>query len=250
MTNIYLIEDNLAHLTYIKKTVEKHKQKNGISYHIHEVIDIVNFNKKIVRTTILDSDVFFIDIKLSQYFNGVDLAEKIRLNNSKCLIIFITSEENRTLEVINKNISPFGYIIKSASNIDSIDTQLVKILDKIRLIQTEKNDILRFKSLNDDLLISLSEINYLTTIKGNRFHTYLQTVEGEHIINHSFANVKKMPFPDYFIVSLKSYIINTHQLKSLNRKSGEITFKNDYKLYLSPLLVSKLTKLVDFSIFI
>ncbi|WP_142956914.1 LytR/AlgR family response regulator transcription factor [Enterococcus faecalis] len=244
MTKIYLIEDDLTHLTYIKKTISMHLNSENMTYSIQEILDIAKFKKNISQTQISDNDIFFIDIQLSQYFNGIDLAAIIRAMNSNCFIIFLTGEKNRTLEVINKNISPFGYIIKSNNNIQTIELQLIEMLNKIYVIQTEDNTLIRFKSFNEDLLISLSEINYLTTIKGDRFHTYMQTAEEEHIINDSFVNIKKISFPEYYITSFKSYIINTHQIKSLSRKSGEVIFKNNHTLYLSPLLISKLIKLL------
>lgn len=241
MANIYLIEDNLVHLTYLKKKILEYLKKNSLLYSINEIVKIEKFYRDISSFNISETDIFFIDIQLSQYFNGVDLAKKIRNYNSNCFIIFITSENDRGIEIINSNISPFGYIVKDSNDIERINKQIYDLLIKIHDITSNKDNIIVFKNYNRNLLFTFDEIYYFSTIKNNRYQTYLQTYREEYILNGSFATIKKNKFPDYY-VRFKSYIINVHQIKIVEQKIGKIIFRNNKELYLSQLLVTKLLK--------
>lgn len=238
MSNIYLIDDNLVHLTYMKKRVLNYIEKKNLDYAVNEVVNIGDFYSKISTYNILDTDTFFIDIQLRQYFNGIDLAEKIRNINLNCLIIFITGETDKSLEIIKRSISPFGYIVKRAND---IETQIDEMLDKVIHVISDQKDIFIFKNFKRDLLFIAKEINYFCTIKGNRYQIYLQTYNGDYVINESFANVKKRAFPEYYII-FKSYIINSYQIRLIDHKNGKIVFKNNKELYLSSLMLNKLLK--------
>lgn len=245
VASIYIIEDNLTHLKYIKKRLTNFIGEIDYIYQVKEVVNREGFYKKLSYKNILDNDVFFVDIQLNSYFNGIDLAKKIRLNNSRCFIIFLTAEESKGMEIINKNIEPFGYIIKNFNKNNNVDEQIDKIMRKIIYRITDQKDIIVLKNFNNNLLISFSEINYFSTVKGNRHNSYLQTYDTEYILSESFFNIKKNKFPNYYIDTLKSYIINTHQIKSIDRKLGKIIFKNNKELYLSSLLTSKISKKVS-----
>ncbi|OQO69582.1 hypothetical protein BH747_09945 [Enterococcus villorum] len=242
MASIYLIEDNFTHLTYIKKKLREYISNLHQTYIVNEIVSIDKFYNEISASTILDNDIFFIDIQLNKYFNGIDLAKKLRANNENCLIIFLTAEESKGLEIINENIIPFGYIVKDPNKMEQIDEQLNRIMRQINYKISHQKETIIVKNFDKNLFIFLTEINYFSTIKDNRHYSYLQTYEKEYILNESFVNIKKNIFPDYYIVTLKSYIINTHQIKLIERRLGKLIFKNNKELYLSPLLIGKILK--------
>ncbi len=56
--------------------------------------------------------IFFLDIDLNAYYSGIELGEMLREKNAKCKIVYLTSHPNKAIAVINRNITPSGYLIK------------------------------------------------------------------------------------------------------------------------------------------
>ena len=72
----------------------------------HAVFEFVKNND------IRSSDIFFLDIDLNAYHSGIGLGEMLREKNAKCKIVYLTSHPNKAIAVINRNITPSGYLIK------------------------------------------------------------------------------------------------------------------------------------------
>lgn len=72
--------------------------------------------------------IFFLDIDLNAYYSGIELGEMLREKNAKCKIVYLTSHPNKAIAVINRNITPSGYLIKEFTyeKIKNIQSYLLK----------------------------------------------------------------------------------------------------------------------------
>ncbi|EPI04321.1 response regulator receiver domain protein [Enterococcus faecalis 13-SD-W-01] len=239
MYKIYIIEDQLVHQKFIEETINKFIKQANISAKIISVESISTFVKELPVFDITNVDIFFIDINLKRHYTGIDIAEWIRHTNPLCKIIFITNDKDQSMTIITRNIVPFDYIQKN-SNLVDMREKIHNTLKKIFFtFQLDPEEILILAVQKEDQLFAFSHINYIQTIKEDRFRVYLQTTSQELLINESFSDIKKIKFPKYFLF-LKSYILNLRQINSLNRTSGIVTFKNGSEIYFGNKIMKKL----------
>ncbi|OQO69586.1 hypothetical protein BH747_09965 [Enterococcus villorum] len=245
MQNIFIIEDNFLHRKFIENVIHEFTENYKIVVQINAIESVYHFTKKIAKSTISDLDIFFVDIDLNTQYSGVDIAEKIREKNVFCTIIFITSSNDKGIEIISRNITPFDYIHKSGLDITTTKQQIQETLQKVfKNLQATCHKFLVLKNNHENQIFSYTDINYIQTIKGDRSRIYLQTVDQEYLLNENFATIKNKYFPNYFLF-LKSYIINLNQIKSINRKIGIITFTSGTEIYASIKILSKITNALE-----
>lgn len=239
MQRIYIIEDQLLHQKFIAETISDFIKRSYISAEVVPIKSVNSFIKEIHLLDITDIDIFFIDIDLRHQYTGINIAEWIRYTNSFCKIIFITNYEDQSKAIVTRNIIPFDYIHKSICLSDmrkKIHTTLKKLFFSL---QINTGEILILSVQKERQVFAFSHINYIQTIKEDRFRVYLQTTSQELLINESFSDIKKLKFPKYFLF-LKSYIINLRQIKALNRKLGIIIFKNGSEIYFGHKVIKKI----------
>lgn len=66
---------------------------------------------------------------MNAYYSGIELGEMLREKNAKCKIVYLTSHPNKAIAVINRNITPSGYLIKEFTyekNKKNIQSYLLK----------------------------------------------------------------------------------------------------------------------------
>ncbi|OQO89236.1 hypothetical protein BH739_01290 [Enterococcus casseliflavus] len=246
MQKIYILEDTLSHQRFFQTEILNFKNTYSLSLDIISINNFSTFIDELTRENLNDTDVFFIDIDLHHYFSGIDIAEKIRSFNSYCKIIFITSSADKALEIITKNITPFDFIEKSGKNIADTKNRLQETLKKcFQTIQQNTQQFLTLKRNSQEQIFSFADITYIETIKESRYRIYLQTLTEEYILNDSFSKIRQFDFPNYYLTSLKSYIINLKQIESLNKNLGIVTFKNNSELYVSSRIMKKITEALN-----
>ena len=244
-SSVYLIEDDFSFRTLTKNTLLK-KIKNKITYLNLNVIEVNNINtfyKNIANMVIGDFDIFLVDIQLQTYVDGLDFGAQIRKNNTECKIIYLTSVDNKAIQIINQGIAPEAYLMKEL-DAEIMEFELYDIFKKIELEyivnhKTSGKTIL-LNSKDRSFLILLNDILYISVLPGLRNTLLLKTEAKEIIIDGSINKLKKeLPHPP-FALNLKSYIINTSNINYFSTKDGSIEFKNKEKIYLSPKMINKI----------
>ncbi|OTP24855.1 LytR/AlgR family response regulator transcription factor [Enterococcus mundtii] len=240
MQRIFVIEDNFLHREFIVEEISRFKSRFEIFFDIIPIDQFLSFKKNIHDLNLQDTDIFFIDIDLNSFCSGIDIAQEIRKYNTQCNIVFITNDSSKALEIVTKNIIPFDYIQKLTSNLSEIRNQIQNTLKLLfKHSQIDSNKYLTLQKNNEYHIFAFSDINYIQTLKGSRFRVYLQTMDKEFILNTSFSKIKKMFFPEYYLKSLKFYIINLRQIKQVNPKLGIIIFLNDSELIVGEKIMRK-----------
>ncbi|MBC1522329.1 hypothetical protein HB912_11795 [Listeria aquatica] len=238
MKKLYILEDNFLHREYILKSIHAIDEVNTFEYEIEIVTEFNSFAQEISNRSISDLDIFLIDIDLNSYFSGLDLAERIRQINEECILIFITADNTKGLEVINKHLKPFAYIIKdvqfSQLNLEKV---FHKAFEWIYSPKLEQRVVLN--SSFNKLIYPAREINFFRALPKNRYHVLMQTSNSEKIIGMSIGKVKKLVPKDIFLTNLKSYVFNVKNIIEADVGEGKLIFKGDSKLSLTPHIVRK-----------
>lgn len=199
--------------------------KLAIQFNIeYEIFCFTSYNSKLQN--IIDSDdikIYILDIELDNAY-GTDIANKIRMNDIKSFIIFITSYYNKyTASILENKYMFLKYINKKIDyQKELIDTLTYAIKN------VNKNNIIILKNDGIQHRIETKDIVYIYFIKVDRKINVITTY-GTFPFNKSLNEIYEM-LNDNFMYSFKSCIINTEQIKSINSKDKIIKFKNGLQI--------------------
>ncbi|MHC5248222.1 LytTR family transcriptional regulator DNA-binding domain-containing protein [Enterococcus sp. LJL90] len=221
--NVFIIDDQFTIRNKIKDTVEELASPTIL---ITEIAIVQEFYNGLPNMIIEDDDFFFLDIDLKTYFTGIDLAEQIRLKNQQCFIVFITDFESKGLEVLNKQIFPLGFLLKSQER--SLFKATVKnILQKAGMIsqkRQKKRHILVFNNFESDILLPESNIFYIATVPGFKQMLIVKHLQGECMVQEKLNSVKGKIHSEYYFKELKSFIINLNLVQRISISEGSVQF--------------------------
>lgn len=244
--DVYIIEDNLSHLKEIEKTISEFSNSSSIlDLSLINIPNYIEFYKNIHKYTFNPESLFIIDIHLHTYFNGFDLAKKLRIINDDFFIMFLTNDPSFGINAINTQIHPFSYILKSEESNLFFKEEFYNALN---MLQSEKSELLNsnrtlaVKVGLEKFFINISDILYISSIKGWRGKVVLKTIHSEMICNGKISEYKdKLDSTDFFL-NAKSVIINHRLIRSLHRIEGTVTFTDQSELFVGTSIVNKLNK--------
>ncbi|PLS37031.1 hypothetical protein CYV26_00805 [Carnobacterium maltaromaticum] len=230
---IHLIEDSISYQRTISTILTQEIKQASVflKSSIIQITNVLKFYKNLEHEKISTSDIFIIDIDLNTYFDGVTLGKKIREQSSECKIIYLTSFENKGIEIINANIFPEGYILKSA-NIEDVIFQIMGFLKKINADYIATDNQLLISNGSQKFLIPYKEILYIFIMQGMRNNLLLQSTTQQIIFNGKLSQIKEQISSPPFVLNLKSYIININLIQSFSKSDGTIVFKDNTELYI------------------
>ncbi|WP_163654784.1 LytTR family transcriptional regulator DNA-binding domain-containing protein [Listeria sp. PSOL-1] len=241
--NIYHLEDDLFQQLSFKKAFEANKLTDWSKLIAPDPKHLEDFWNNIANLTILDNDIFIVDIDLKLTFSGIDLASSIREKNKLCYIIFLTNDIDKGIDTINRAIYPYKYIIKSS--LDSGYTELITELIKIKQMKLEDDTILKFKLGSELNLISIREINYFQSLKGFRSTAKIHLIYGQQLVEKKLAFFKALAEPFHFYNGLRDLSINIHNIKRMTATEEYIEFNNGEKLFISYRSIKKVEQFIN-----
>ncbi len=236
---VYVIEDNFIHRSKIIHYLEQYGEDKIVA-----LTGLRNIEESVNQLTIGNNDIFLIDIELNQYIDGIQISKIIRTKNKFCFIVFITADNHKAIKVINNDIRPTGYIVKS-THLDKVRKQLHDSLQSITLeIQSRMNTGQWFivKSLGVDYKIPYKEIDYFETLKGERNKVLIVNSETDIIINISLKTVRKQLADVRTWLSLKSYLLNLNNIMKIDTRKNAIIFSSHKELYVGERIINKVRK--------
>jgi two-component system response regulator AgrA len=239
----YIIDDNLLHLSSVANYIDEYSKKpSPMKFVSHKITNYIQFYETLDIHSITTPSIFLIDIHLNTYFNGIDLAKKIVDTLSDISIIFMTFDDKKSIQVINSQIYPLGFITKQIEPNHFFKNDLFKLLSLFITNTQNKIDqhlFLYARSGNENVLIDKSKILYIATIKGWRGKLTVKTTYNEFIINGKLNEFKNI-LNNNFFSKTKSFIINTSYIESLSRIEGLLKFKEGTELHLGVRNIDKL----------
>lgn len=213
-------------------------QLNQITKIITNLIMIEDFPMKVILSTNSPEEIishiisnlgtnfiYFLDIDLDSYMNGIELAEKIREIDSLGKIIFITAHEEMAPLTFKYKVEALDFISKCegidlSGNINTVLTTILK-RDSLNLEKKERLSISIGSSKkifkNDDVLF------FETT--GEPHRLYLQSKTGRL---EFYGNLKDMEkHGDQFWRVHKTCVVNTDNILEMDEKRRLLTMPNN-----------------------
>ncbi|MGM0240982.1 hypothetical protein ID741_003602 [Enterococcus sp. AZ103] len=220
---IFIIEDQFI---FRKKIIDLIHSASAHPFEIVEVLNERTFFQEIERMDIYSTDLFFIDIDLNFYLTGIDLAEVIRGRNRECGIVFCTSFEDKTIEIVNRQILPLGYLVKD-KNRGLVQQDLARILQKF-VTNTQKDAGSHLKLIinqgREKTIINEADIFYIATIPSHRNTLTLRYQQQEILVPGKLRTLKTELKSPFFIKELKSFILNINKIEKLYSTDGLVQF--------------------------
>ena len=246
MGKVYILDDNFAQKKIVQTACTELFKELQIFYELITVESIAKFYKELENLSIYSCDVFFIEINLNHYYNGIDFARKIKERNFNTNIIFFTRNRQASIEIINRNIYPIAYILKNDSLNYNIYNDLKIVFQKILAKDSELNcsvKKIQLKTGSNIYYFDIAEINYIETDAMNR-----QTLI-VHLINQKYIKIKKkikqlkneLQFFQDMIV-FKSMIINKRNIKVINRQEEFVQFRDDTHIFIGKKIIDRIKK--------
>lgn len=249
ITRIFILDDSLVFEKMIEDILEE--SRNLLipwNFEIIKGLNVMQFVEFVKNNDIRSSDIFFLDIDLNAYYSGIELGEMLREKNAKCRIVYLTSHPNKAIAVINRNITPSGYLIKEFTyekNKKNIQSYLLKEKENEPVQQANKKKWTSVRYGNSDHYIHYDEILYLMSMPGYKNKIGLVLKDEEALINGTIKKYKKTLEYEYLCKDLKVYIINTENITSISRVNEVVTFTNGEQLEMGKRSIDKLKKFIQ-----
>ncbi len=178
-------------------------------------------------------DVIFMDYRMGG-LDGIETARKIREQNNRCVIIFVSSYPDVAIDTFEVNA--FRFLVKPIDK-----DKLFKSLDDFRK-QTENDDFIILKGREGERIIRASEIVFCEAVyKHTLLHMANEIIESAKNIKE----IQKQMTKDIFFRCHKAYIVSFPHIKSFDNnciimdngeqafisRSNLTAFKNAFQEY-------------------
>ena len=219
--NIVICDDDESDILIAKNVIKQTVQE----LHIKTKFDYYSNATDVERKLLVkkeSTDILILDIDMPEV-SGMELAEKLRAENTNLIIIFLTNHEEFVFKAFE--FQPFRYIRKM-----KINTELpiaIKSAVKIIKIQTDKEITLN----NDDgnIRVMISDIIYYETEKRK---IAVNLSNGKRLlVSKKISEMQEIINKNNFIMIHRSCVINADYVKHMS--NGIITLKNDKQLITS-----------------
>lgn len=225
MLDIYICEDNL-------------NQLNLFTQYIKDVIMIENWDMRIAKSTsdpytILKEvsiaeniGLFFLDIDLKSDINGLTLAQRIRKEQPRCFIVFLTSHPEMSFLTFQYKLEALDFIIKDSN--DHVKSKiyecLLNVQEKYTLQNRNANKTFIIHHADKYITVDYSEILFFetsTNIHKILLHAQKRTIE----FNGHLKEIEQQL--DYrFYRCHRSYIINKDNIAEVDFENLTVCMKN------------------------
>ncbi|AGK96017.1 LytR/AlgR family response regulator transcription factor [Clostridium pasteurianum] len=232
MMDIIICEDNNAQRIQIENIIIEEINSSNLDLNI----TLSTFNPKQVIEYISNSKntnfIYFLDVELNSDINGIELATIIRKYDPKGYIIFVTSHAELTLLTFEYKVQAMDYILKYNS-----ENLKVKIIECLRAAYNnfKRLENIEKKYISIDIghkIVNLQpeQILFFETDKDHRIrlHTFDENIE-------FYCSLKQIEIivPPHFYKCHRSYIVNTRNIKSIDKDNLTIYMINGDKCYVS-----------------
>lgn len=206
--------DALAAKKVIRNTLNNLNQEAEIEYYLNakEIQDKLLKRKEPLDLLILDIDMPDI--------SGLDLAEKLRANNLKLLIIFLSNHEEFVFKAIE--FQPFRYIRKI-----KLETEMpIAIQSAVKIIKINSDKQIIINTDYGEMKIMVSDIMYFET--DGRKLLILLSNERKILTNKTIIEMLELINKENFVTIHRSCVVNTDYVKNIHNTI--LTLKNGHQL--------------------
>ena len=222
---IILCDDDIMLITHYKQIIKNLIMINDYDMELVLVTtdphDVLLYHHKANLTNCL----FFLDIDLGKNLTGIDVAQLLRKENEFAKIVFITSHQELALETLRRQIAPLDYIVKDGKTEKQQIENILKICNEQTVINHKSN--LRHVSFaigSRNFKIDLASIYFLeTSVTPHKVILY-----GENMMYEFYGKMNELEKEYPELLRVRSFLINTNQIRSVDFKTRRIVFPEEY----------------------
>ncbi len=202
--NIAIIDDEQVQREYLLTIIKLWKKSEKLNIKTFHNAESFLFDYEDNK----EYDILLLDIEMDK-INGIELAQKVRKDNERVQIIFITGFVDYMS--MGYDVSALHYLMKPVSK-----EKLHQVLDKAvnLLLKKETNIIIKVDGQN--IIIKLADIIYVESF-GHYLSIY--TVDEKEYTVKIGINKFVEELDNSFIVPHRSYVVNLKYVKSISKNN-------------------------------
>ncbi len=219
--NIVICDDCESDAMAAKEVIKRTAQE----LHIKTEFDIYSNATEVERKLLVKkepADILILDIDMPK-ISGLELAERLRVENQNLIMIFLSAHEEFVFKAIE--FQPFRYIRKIRLEIE----MPIAIQAAVNVLEISSDKQIILYTENGEKAIMISEIMYL---EAEKHKTFVYLKNGNSILSSkSIAEMQELINKKSFIMIHRSCIVNTDYVK--NMQNCMLILKNDEQLLVS-----------------
>lgn len=239
MLRIFICEDNKVQLERYQSIIENIILMEN--YDVELTLATHSPNELLLKVNELKGPgIYFLDVDLKADINGIQLAEKIREFDIEGFIIFVTTHSEMSYLTFMYKVEAMDYILKdNYNNIRDRISQCIKIATEKYLINSKTNKVY---SINiEDRVVNVPYSDILLFETSPSIHKIiLHTENMQFEFYGKMKNIEKDLINSGFCRCHTSYIINTCNIREIDKKNRFIIMKNGQKCLISTRGLKKL----------
>ncbi len=178
----------------------------------------------------LKPDMVFLDIQMPGQ-DGFELIHELRQFKHSPAIVFTTAHDEYAIKAIRHEA--FDYLLKPIA-----PAQLRKVIERYFSNQSQPNSLqtnhpdrsICFKGKTKDVFIRPKDVIYVKA-EGN-YANIIMTNKEEHLVCNYLATLEKKLSPFGFLRISRSYLVNSHFIKTIHHSSKICELKVDKEKYI------------------
>lgn len=187
-----------------------------------------------------DIGCYFLDIQLEADMNGIKLASEIRKHDPVGNIIFVTSHSELTYLTFVYKVAAMDFIFKDDPS--ELKMRIIDCLEtahtRLKLLSKESNvDTIELKRGSNSVYVQYDDIMFFeSSTKSHRLIAHLDNRQIEF-----YGNLKELAqLDERFFRCHNSFVINRHNIESIDSKERIVYFKNGENCFASVRNVKKI----------
>lgn len=199
---VAICDDEPAASSYVESLVHQWAQSrgHGISCEVYRSAEAYLF----AHSTGGDFDILLLDIEMGP-INGVELARRLRRENLRAQIIFITGYSDYIAE--GYDVEALHYLMKPLS-----PERFSAVLDRAAHRLSQSGRALRLELSGETVLIPLQEIVYL---ESSRNYVTVHAAK-DYTVKRPLSELERM-LDGHFFRAGRSYIVNLRMVRRVSR---------------------------------
>ena len=201
MIRCAVVEDEEAYAECIRAYARRFSEETGHNLSLRFYKD----GEDIVEGYSSDIDIILMDIKM-QFLDGMSAARKIRKNDEKVIIMFITNLPGYAIEAYE--VEAFDYILKPISY-EMFSRKLLRAISRVR---RQKDDTIIFQTKDGARRVGTASIAYIES-RGHQMEVH--TEEGLLLLRGKLDELVERLKDHGFVRSNRGYLVNLYHIQAL-----------------------------------
>ena len=231
MLNVVLCDDNEVFLKEMEETIRNYLSLRNADDVADVQVELATIDPEVV-VRLVNNEVkprlFFLDIDLRSEYNGILLAKKIREQDIRSDIVFVTSNKHMGMDTFTHKIAALGFVDKGIQ-IDEVKNMVRGFVDDAigrYQMPTIDRQMIGFKSGRRSIYVDFADIMFLKTDSTKERTVELYERSGILVLKSSLIAYEKSI--EGLIRCGKYILVNPYNVSEIatSGKSGTVVMKN------------------------